>query len=119
MIRFFRTEENHIYAVSTNVSLTANDTEKLKWLFGMAIYLQDTSIDSPHIGPRAAMVTPWSTNAVEITQNMGIIGIERIEHFIPAVQEDMSFDPMLAQKFSKLDQDIFTLSCLLYTSRCV
>lgn len=76
----------------------------------MAIYLQDTSIDSPHIGPRAAMVTPWSTNAVEITQNMGIIGIERIEHFIPAVQEDMSFDPMLAQKFSKLDQDIFTLS---------
>ncbi|MBK7808279.1 MAG: phosphoribosylformylglycinamidine synthase [Saprospiraceae bacterium] len=110
MIRFFRTEENHIYAVSTKVPLTINDTEKLKWLFGMAIYLQDTSIDSPHIGPRAAMVTPWSTNAVEITQNMGIIGIERIEHFIPAVQEDMSFDPMLAQKFSKLDQDIFTLS---------
>jgi phosphoribosylformylglycinamidine synthase len=27
------------------------------------------------------MITPWSTNAVEITQNMGIEGIIRIEEF--------------------------------------
>jgi phosphoribosylformylglycinamidine synthase len=27
------------------------------------------------------MITPWSTNAVEITQNMGIDEIVRIEEF--------------------------------------
>ena len=110
MIRFFRTEENHIYAVSTAETLTAADIDKLKWLFGMAFFVQHTSIDASYIGPRAAMVTPWSTNAVEIAQNMGIFGVDRIEHFIPVVQENVIFDPMLSHKFSKLDQDIFTLS---------
>src|SRR5690606_30832661 len=59
------------------------------------------------IGPRAAMVTPWSTNAVEITQNMGIVGIIRIEEFHNDKAQD--FDKMLSEKFPQLDQDIFII----------
>ncbi len=109
MILFFRTEINHIYAVSTSQELSDSDTDKLIWLFGQAIPLKETVIQHPYVGPRAAMVTPWSTNAVEITQNMGIKGIERIELFIPGQDETYKFDPMLFQKYRLLDQDIFTL----------
>ena len=31
------------------------------------------------VGTRREMITPWSTNAVEITQNMGLEGAGRIE----------------------------------------
>lgn len=54
------------------------------------------------------MVTPWSTNAVEITQNMGIPGIQRIEAFEPAT-DAAAFDPMLAQRYARLHQDLFTI----------
>jgi phosphoribosylformylglycinamidine synthase len=62
------------------------------------------------IGPRAAMITPWSTNAVEITQNMGIEGIIRIEEFQKVTSDFNDFDPMLSQKYSELNQDIFTIN---------
>jgi phosphoribosylformylglycinamidine synthase len=39
------------------------------------------------VGPRAAMITPWSTNAVEITQNMGIKDIIRIEEFTSSTED--------------------------------
>ena len=54
------------------------------------------------------MITPWSTNAVEITQNMGIEGILRIEKFKRIGAKDRGFDPMLLQKFKALNQEIFT-----------
>ena len=44
------------------------------------------------------MITPWSTNAVEITQNMGLHGILRIEEFDEAQDENAAFDPMLKRK---------------------
>ena len=56
------------------------------------------------------MVTPWNTNAVEITQNMGVSGILRIEDFQKCrclILTD--FDPMISQKFSALTQDMFTI----------
>jgi phosphoribosylformylglycinamidine synthase len=70
------------------------------------------------------MVTPWSTNAVEITQNMGITGITRIEEFTtlpspdgerpgegPRVTRHVSrvtdFDPMIQRVYDGLDQGIF------------
>ncbi|MBB5623004.1 phosphoribosylformylglycinamidine synthase [Pedobacter cryoconitis] len=62
------------------------------------------------IGPRAAMVTPWSTNAVEITQNMDIHGIIRIEEFKNTTADFTDFDPMLFQKYSELNQEIYTIS---------
>jgi phosphoribosylformylglycinamidine synthase len=56
------------------------------------------------------MVTPWSTNAVEITENMGISGIIRIEEFITVDEDFTDFDAMIFQKFNKLNQDSFTIN---------
>jgi phosphoribosylformylglycinamidine synthase len=59
------------------------------------------------VGPRAAMVTPWSTNAVEITQNMAISGIIRIEEFHSTADEE-DFDNAF-RKYAELNQTIFTI----------
>ena len=79
MIQFFGNTNSKIYAVQTSKELSQKDTQKLNWLFGNQEKLSEASIDAFFIGPRAAMITPWSTNAVEITQNMGVEGIFRIE----------------------------------------
>lgn len=108
MIQFFGNKNSKIYAVQTSKELTQTDIQKLNWLFGNQEKLAEASIDAFFIGPRAAMVTPWSTNAVEITQNMGIEGIIRIEEF-NATLEDAPFDPMIFQKYASLNQEIFTI----------
>ncbi len=108
MILFFGNPESKVYAVLTNRQLTDTDTGKLTWLFGNAPMLKQQRIPGPFAGPRATMVSPWSTNAVEITQNMAIRGIERIEEFV-RMDEAAAIDPMLSQKFGELNQDIFTL----------
>ncbi|MBT8316101.1 MAG: phosphoribosylformylglycinamidine synthase [Lutibacter sp.] len=109
MIQFFGNTNSKIYAVQTSKELSKKDTQKLNWLFGNKERLAEASIDAFFIGPRAAMITPWSTNAVEITQNMGIEGIFRIEEF-NASTKDENFDPMIFQKYSNLNQDIFTIN---------
>ena len=108
MIQFFGNKISKIYAVQTSKELIQTDIQKLYWLFGNQEKLVEASLDAFFIGPRAAMVTPWSTNAVEITQNMGIEGIVRIEEF-NAILEDAPFDPMIFQKYPQLNQDIFTI----------
>ena len=109
MINFFGNANSKVFAVQTTEELTAENISKLTWLFGNQNKLNTASLDAFFIGPRAAMITPWSTNAVEITQNMGISGIVRIEEF-KAVSEDFSdYDPMIFQKFNGLHQDTFTI----------
>ena len=83
MIHFFQTSEKHIYAVQSINPLNDSDVQKLTWLFSEAQLLPEPTIEGAFIGPRREMITPWSTNAVEITQNMGIDGIIRIEEYIP------------------------------------
>ncbi|MEQ8926276.1 MAG: phosphoribosylformylglycinamidine synthase, partial [Fulvivirga sp.] len=107
MIKFFRSRTNQVYAVGIKKDFTAEDLKKLVWLFGEAEPLNETILTSQYVGPRKEMVTPWSTNAVEITQNMGIAGIERIEEFTPYSAND-DFDPMLQVLYNELGQDIFT-----------
>jgi len=109
MILFFGTQTTKVYAVQTHSSLSAQDISKLDWLFGDAQYLNKSALADFFIGPRAAMVTPWSTNAVEITQTMGIKGILRIEEFLQVDTKYNKFDPMLSQKYEGLDQEIFTV----------
>ena len=108
MLQFFGNKNSKIYAVQTSKELIQTDIQKLNWLFGNQEKLAEASIDAFFIGPRAAMVTPWSTNAVEITQNMGIEGIIRIEEF-NATLEDAPFDPMIFQKYASLNQEIFAI----------
>lgn len=108
MVTFFAGPENTIFAVQTSPELTPTDLEKLQWLFGGASKIEDSSVSGSYRGPRKEMITPWSTNAVEITQNMGISGISRIEEFF-RVQPDHPIDPMLEVRYSNLDQSIFTV----------
>ncbi len=108
MIQFFGNASSKLYAVQTSKELSQENIQKLNWLFGNVQLLAKASVDAFFIGPRAAMITPWSTNAVEITQNMGIDGIIRIEEFT-ASNEKESFDPMIFQKFEELNQDIFNI----------
>lgn len=109
MIHFFENPSNTLYAVQSVHSLSQEDITKLNWLFGGAKQLEQDTIEHWYVGPRAAMVTPWSTNAVEITQNMGIEGIIRIEEFQPIPADFNDFDPMISQKYNALTQDIYTI----------
>ena len=109
MIHFFGTLDTKVFAVQTVNELTPETIAKLQWLFGDQPKIEQTTLDSTFVGPRAAMITPWSTNAVEITQNMGIEGIIRIEEF-HKIEEDFSdFDPMISEKFEGLHQQSFDI----------
>ena len=107
MIYIFQKSTELIYVVGSKVEITPDTEKKLEWLLSGAKLLPDQSIQGSFVGPRKEMITPWSTNAVEITQNAGIQGLERIEVF----REDKGqlFDPMLQQKYKLIDQEIFTL----------
>ncbi|GGH03817.1 phosphoribosylformylglycinamidine synthase [Polaribacter pacificus] len=107
MIHFFGNQNSKVFAVQTVKELSATDISKLNWLFGNQSKLTTASLDAFFIGPRAAMITPWSTNAVEITQNMGIEGILRIEEFRSCLADFTDFDPMIDQKFNQLNQEMF------------
>ncbi len=109
IVIFFRTSSGNIIAVRAEGELTRDDTAKLTWLFGNASRLEAETVSGTFIGPRREMITPWSTNAVEITQNMAVSGISRIEEYIPATDENPDHDPMLQRVYHGLDQDIFTL----------
>jgi len=110
MIYFFSNESNTVFAVQLERTLDHSDILKLTWLFGGAELQKETVLTDFFTGPRAAMVTPWSTNAVEITQNMDIHGIVRIEEFSRVNADFNGFDPMLFQKYSVLDQHIYTIN---------
>lgn len=109
-ITFFKTPERNIIATQSDHLLTPEETEKLCWLYGGATSLTDMQLDGWFIGPRREMITPWSTNAVEITQNMNISGIMRIEEYFPVSSGEADHDPMLQRMYEGLNQDIFTVN---------
>ncbi len=110
MISFFKTEQCNYIAVQSSTPFNENTIEKLAWLFGDAQYLEETELTGYFVGPRQEMITPWSTNAVEITQNMGILGIIRIEEFVVTPDTNAGYDPMLQHLYNSLRQDIFTIN---------
>ncbi|MCZ4244197.1 phosphoribosylformylglycinamidine synthase [Pedobacter punctiformis] len=110
MIHFFLSQSNAVFVLQTEQALSTVDITKLEWLFGGAKKQNETVLTDFFVGPRAAMITPWSTNAVEITQNMDMQGIIRIEEFQIVKEDFTDFDPMLSQKYNKLDQDIYTIN---------
>jgi phosphoribosylformylglycinamidine synthase len=115
MIHFFGDVAHNVFAVETTQELSKDTIEKLTWLFACPEIVSRAnnkplaSLDAIFVGPRAAMITPWSTNATEITQNMGISGIQRIEEFKSVAKDFDAFDPMISQKYEGLDQEIYTI----------
>ena len=110
MILFFQSSTKTVLAVEAAHAFSPEDTQKLVWLFSEATPLQSETLDGWFVGPRREMITPWSTNAVEITQNMGLTGISRIEEYFPVSSGDAEHDPMLQRIYNGLNQDIFTIS---------
>ncbi|WP_317169957.1 phosphoribosylformylglycinamidine synthase [Pedobacter sp. SG918] len=110
MIHFFLSQSQAIFVLQTDKTLSTTDITKLEWLFGGAKISQETALAGFFVGPRAAMITPWSTNAVEITQNMDMQGIIRIEEFKQVDESFADYDPMLSQKYNKLDQEVYTIN---------
>ncbi len=109
MIHFFGNQNSKVFAVQATKEFSQETISKLTWLFGNQPKINAASLDAFFIGPRAAMITPWSTNAVEITQNMGISDIIRIEEFSARSEEFSDFDPMISEKFNGLTQESFTI----------
>ena len=107
MILFFKNQTGTIVATESVSKLSEDDVKKLSWLYGEAELLDAESLEGYFVGPRREMITPWSTNAVEITQNMGLSGILRIEEYFPVKDADAEYDPMLQRLYSGLDQKIF------------
>ena len=110
MVLFFKTPSRNVIAVDTDHTLSSHETEKLSWLFSEAEVLNEQIIDGWFVGPRKEMITPWSTNAVEITQNMGLKGITRIEEYFPVKSEKADHDPMLQRMYNGLNQSIFEIN---------
>ena len=109
MILFFRTPNQNVIATDTQKELNAEDIQKLCWLYGEATVENEENLQGCFVGPRREMITPWSTNAVEITQNMGLEGILRIEEYFPVKDENAEYDPMLQRMYKGLNQNIFTI----------
>lgn len=107
MIQFFHLPAGTVYAVEVDHALTEDERTRLSWLFGQAPAVDSPEIEGRFVGPRREMITPWSTNAVEITQNMGLKGISRIEEYLPATSQ-ADCDPMLQRMYDRLDQRLFT-----------
>jgi len=110
MILFFRKDSTTLFALQSSAPISDQNISKLSWLFAGAKPIQANEISGTFIGPRAAMISPWSTNAVEITQNMDVAGITRIEKYMEASGGDIAFDPMLSQKFDGLSQELFDIN---------
>ena len=110
MIYFFQTPAKSIVATSVDHELSADEVTRLCWLYGEATLLSDRTLTGFFVGPRREMITPWSTNAVEITQNMAIGGVQRIEEYFPVDSAEADHDPMLQRMYKGLDQDIFTVN---------
>ena len=110
MILFFMTPSKSVIATAADHQLSQDEINELCWLYGGATLIEGETVEGFFVGPRREMITPWSTNAVEITQNMSLHGISRIEEYFPVSSKDADHDPMLQRMYEGLDQDIFTVN---------
>ena len=110
MILFFRTPTKSVIATEIDHQPNHDEISELSWLYGDAELLEQQTLEGFYVGPRREMITPWSTNAVEITQNMSLNGISRIEEYFPVDSKDADHDTMLQRMYEGLDQNIFTVN---------
>ena len=107
MISFFRSNSGNVYALESQQTLSSENLRALTWLFSGAEALKETSLEGYYVGPRKEMITPWSTNAIEIIQNMNIEGVIRLEEYFPVKGKDATYDPMLQALYCGLNQELF------------
>ena len=110
MILFFKTPTESVIATEVDHQLSQEEIKELCWLYGDATPVEADHVDGYFVGPRREMITPWSTNAVEITQNMNLKGVSRIEEYFPVSSREADHDPMLQRMYEGLDQTVFTVN---------
>ena len=108
-ILFFQSDAGSVIAVQTVDNQPQEAIGALQWLFSCPATIEDDKVDGLFVGPRREMLTPWSTTAVEIAENMNIRGLKRIEEYFPVKSEDAAYDKMLQRLYHGLDQKIFTV----------
>ena len=104
------TPSKSVIATEVDHQLSQDEINELCWLYGGATLIEGETVEGFFVGPRREMITPWSTNAVEITQNMSLHGISRIEEYFPVSSKDADHDPMLQRMYEGLDQTVFTVN---------
>ena len=108
MITFFRQPQRAtLYVVESQEALDPTSLDRLIWLFAGAEPLAEHELKGHFVGTRRELVTPWSTNAVEIVRNMNIPSVKRIEEFTEVATADAAYDPMLQHRYEGLDQSVF------------
>ncbi|MCU0430931.1 MAG: phosphoribosylformylglycinamidine synthase [Cytophagaceae bacterium] len=108
MIVFAENRIGQVYAVEMKQAPSDADVLKLEWLLDGKV-LKEKSLEGFFKGPRREMITPWSTNAVEITQNMSLSGVIRIEAFERVASQSAPHDKMLEVIYDGLQQQLFTI----------
>ena len=108
MVLFFK-KLNQVIGLDIVNAIDNDQINRLIWLFGEALPINEKSISGTFVGPRREMISPWSTNAVEITINMGIKGIRRMEVFRKVDGRSPKHDPMLESVYHGLDQHVFSV----------
>ncbi len=108
MISYFPSAERSLFVVEHKMPFTDEEIKRLNWLFGLQqTTLPQPSIEGSFVGPRSEMISPWSTNAVEIAENMGLQSISRIEE-LKQLDPSVGHDPMLEMVYTNPDATIFT-----------
>lgn len=108
MISYFLSSERSLFIVEHNSPFTNEEIKRLNWLFGIQEGFEpQPTVKGTFVGPRSEMISPWSTNAVEIAENMGLKGISRIEE-LKEKEANIEHDPMLEMVYTDPNADIFT-----------
>ena len=106
MIQFFSTQAGSVIAVQAARGFSEAEIAKMIWLLSEAKPLDEQSLSGIFVGPRREMITPWSTNAVEIAANLGVDCIQRMEEFFPVQSEEAEHDSMLQRNIRPIITEV-------------
>jgi len=102
--------QGSIIAVQHHAAFADDAIERLSWLFE-ARQITETQLKGSFIGPRKEILTPWSTNASEIAQSIGVSGINRMEQFRVVLDGGLAaYDRMLETLYEGLNQSTLSVS---------
>jgi|TARA_B110000438_G_scaffold33857_2_gene33575 phosphoribosylformylglycinamidine synthase len=108
MISFFKKSSSDYFIIDHSEKLSSDYIKKISWIFGESKIINNSYLKGKFIGPLKEMTTPWSTNAVEISKNIGINSINRIERFYK--NKNKSIDPMLEFEYKDPNQNVFKIN---------
>lgn len=104
MNSYLFTNQQLVYCVQSSEELSTDRLDRLAWLLEAEQHHGD-KLTGKFVGPRATMVTPWSSNVCDIAHNIGLPQVRRVESFRrlgDGAQPATPLDPMLEQIYHGL-----------------